>query len=106
MPEQLHVSGQSGGQRSQGHRLDYCIIDILSGITLPARSTVLICSASSIVVKGIQTYCKDMDWSIRVLREKLGDRVSVCPCPDPSLVRGVAEADAGLKAWWDLMEHS
>jgi hypothetical protein len=91
------VRVEDGGLRD----IAWTMIDILSGINLPPRSTVLIGSASSIAAKGIQTYGEDMAWSIRVIREKLGDGVTVSALVpilvngvnNPSLVRGVAEAE-------------
>ncbi len=91
------VRVEDGGLRD----IAWTMIDILSGINLPPRSTVLIGSASSIAAKGIQTYGEDMAWSIRVIREKLGDGVTVSAVVpilvnvvnNPSLVRGVAEAE-------------
>ncbi len=64
----VSIVREDGGLRD----IAWTIIDILSGINLPPRSTILIGSSSSIAAKGIQTYREDMAWSIRVLREKLG----------------------------------
>jgi hypothetical protein len=91
------VRVEDGGLRD----IAWTIIDLLSGINLPTRSTILIGSSSSIAAKGVQTYGEDMAWSIRVIREKLGDGVSVSAVVpifvngvnNPSLVRGVAEAE-------------
>jgi hypothetical protein len=91
------VRVEDGGIRN----IAWTIIDILSGISLPPRSTVLIGSASSISAKGIQTYGEDVAWRIKVLREKLGEGVTVSALVpilvtgvnNPSLVRGVAEAE-------------
>ncbi len=91
------VRVEDGGLRD----IAWTIIDLLSGINLPPRSTILIGSSSSIAAKGIQTYGEDMAWSIRVIREKLGDGVSVSAVVpifvngvnNPSLVRCVAEAE-------------
>ncbi len=95
------VRVEDGGIRD----IAWMIIDILSGISLPPRSTVLIGSASRISAKGIQTYGEDMAWSIRVLREKLGEGLTVSALVpilingvnNPSLVRGVAEAECGFE---------
>jgi hypothetical protein len=84
------VRVEDGGLRN----IAWTIIGLLSGINLPPRSTILIGSSSSIAAKGIQT-------CIRVIREKLGDGVSVSAVVpifvngvnNPSLVRCVAEAE-------------
>jgi hypothetical protein len=91
------VRVEDGGLRD----IAWTIIDLLSGINLPPRSTILIGSSSSIAAKGVQTYGEDMAWSIRIIREKLGDGVSVSAVVpifvngvnNPSLVRCVAEAE-------------
>ncbi len=84
------------------------VIDILSGTTLPARSTVLIGSVSSLATKGVQSYGEDLVWGIRQLKEKLCDGLNASALPpillnrinNPSLVRSLAEAEIwfeGLK---------
>jgi hypothetical protein len=86
----------------------WAVIDILTGIKLPDKTTVLLCSVSSLAARGIQTYGEDMVWGIRLLKEKLGDAVNASGIPpilinginNPSLVRSVAEAEIwfeGLK---------
>ncbi len=86
----------------------WAVIDILTGIKLPDKTTVLLCSVSSLAARSIQTYGEDMVWGIRLLKEKLGDTLNASGIPpilvnrinNPSLVRSVAEAEIwfeGLK---------
>ncbi len=84
------VRVEDGGLRD----IAWNIIDLLSGINLPPRSTILIGSSSSIAAKGIQTYGEDMAWSIRVIREKLGDRV--CPASPEKEDQRAAGSPAAL----------
>ncbi len=66
----------------------WTLINILSGIAVPDKSTVLIGSVSAINFKGVQTYAEDLVWCIRVLKEKIRGNVSVSALV-PILVNGV-----------------
>jgi len=88
--------------------ITWAVIDILSNIRLPDKTTILLGSMSSLAARGIQTYGEDIVWGIRMIKEKLGDRVNVSAVPpilvngieSPSLVRSLAEAEIwfeGLK---------
>ncbi len=66
----------------------WTLIDILSGITVPDKSTVLVGSVSALNTKGVQSYAEDLVWCIRVLQEKIRGNVSVSALV-PILVNGV-----------------
>jgi hypothetical protein len=68
--------------------ITWAVIDILKGIRMPDKTTILLGSVSSLSAKGVQAYGEDLIWGIRQLREKLGDGVTVSALP-PILVNGV-----------------
>ncbi len=86
----------------------WAVIDILSSIRPPDKTTILLGSMSSLAARGIQTYGEDLVWGIRMIKEKLADRVNasaILPIvingiESPALVRSLAEAEIwfeGLK---------
>jgi hypothetical protein len=88
--------------------ITWAVIDLLSNIRLPDKTTILLGSMSSLAARGIQTYGEDLVWGIRMIKEKLGERVNASAIPpilingieSPSLVRSLAEAEIwfeGLK---------
>jgi uncharacterized membrane protein YgcG len=64
------------------------VIDILSGLSLPAKSTILIGSVSHIAAKGVQAYGEDLVWCFRQLSEKLPENLSFSVLV-PVLINGI-----------------
>jgi len=68
--------------------ITWAVIDILSGLSLPAKSTVLIGSVSHIAAKGVQAYGEDLVWCFRQLSEKLPENLSFSVLV-PVLINGI-----------------
>jgi hypothetical protein len=68
--------------------ITWAVIDILSGLRLPAKSTVLIGSVSHIAAKGVQAYGEDLVWCFRQLSEKLPENLSFSVVV-PVLINGI-----------------
>jgi hypothetical protein len=66
----------------------WAVIDILTGIKLPDKTTVLLGSVSSLAARGIQTYGEDLVWGIRLIKEKLGEALNASGIP-PILINGI-----------------
>ncbi len=81
--------------------ITWAVIDILKGIRLPNKTTILLGSVSSLAARGVQAYGEDLIWGIRQLREKLGEGVTVSALPpipvngvnNSRLVRNLAEVE-------------
>jgi hypothetical protein len=68
--------------------ITWAVIDILSGLSLPAKSTILIGSVSHIAAKGVQAYGEDLVWCFRQLSEKLPENLSFSVLV-PVLINGI-----------------
>jgi hypothetical protein len=86
--------------------ITWAIIDILKGIRLSDRTTILLSSVTSLFARDVQSYGEDLVWGIRLLREKLGDGVNVSALPpilingvnNPGLVRSLTEVEIWFEA--------
>jgi hypothetical protein len=85
--------------------ITWAIIDILSGLALPARSTILIGSVSHIAAKGVQSYGEDLVWCLRQLSEKLPENLTfsvlvpvlINGINNQRVVRSIAEAECWME---------
>ncbi len=68
--------------------ITWAIIDILFGLSLPAKSTILIGSVSHIAAKDVQAYGEDLVWCFRQLSEKLLENLSFSDLV-PVLINGI-----------------
>jgi hypothetical protein len=88
--------------------ITWAIIDILSGLALPARSTILIGSVSHIAAKGVQSYGEDLVWCFRQLSEKLPENLTFSVLV-PVLINGinnqqVVRSIAEVKCWMEELK--
>jgi hypothetical protein len=66
----------------------WALIDILSGVPLPSKSTILIGSVSHIASKGVQSFGEDLVKSLRQLSDKLPENLSFSVLV-PAIVNGI-----------------
>jgi hypothetical protein len=88
--------------------ITWAIIDILSGLALPARSTILIGSVSHIAAKGVQSYGEDLVWCFRQLSEKLPENLTFSVLV-PVLINGinnqrVVRSIAEVECWMEELK--
>jgi hypothetical protein len=88
--------------------INWAIIDIISGLALPAKSTILIGSVSHIAAKGVQSYAEDLVWSFRQLSEKLPENLSFAVLV-PVLINGinnqrVVRSIAEVECWMEELK--
>jgi hypothetical protein len=94
--------------------ITWAVIDILSGLALPARSTILIGSVSHIAAKGVQSYGEDLVWCFRQLSDKLPENLTfsvlvpvlINGINSQRVVRNIAEVECWMEELKGLEAHA
>jgi len=90
--------------------ITWAVIDILSGLALPARSTILIGSVSHIAAKGVQSYGEDLVWCFRQLSDKLPENLTFSVPEEvmvsmPDSLRSYNKVPTLLQGWRGMAEQ-